>query len=49
MHTRLKRVSGSSARGSLCVWLALAAVQCCAQGDFQGATHMTPFDEQAIG
>ncbi len=49
MTSQYKKISWLAARGGLVLGLALAAARCSAQGDFQGATHMMPFDEEAIG
>jgi hypothetical protein len=49
MSLQLRRISWQAARRGLLLWLALAAAQADAQGDFQGATHMMPFDEEGIG
>ena len=49
MFSQLIKLSGQTARSGLFLWLALAATPSGAQADFQGATHMIPFDEDAIG
>jgi len=48
--SQLEAVFGRAAHGGLLLCLALAASEpSVAQGDFQGATHMMPFDEDTIG
>jgi hypothetical protein len=49
MPSQLGRSSWQAARGGLLLDFALVVPQCGAQGDFQGATHMVPFDEEGIG
>ena len=49
MSSQLRNNSWPAACGGLFLGLSLAAVQCPAQGDFQGATHMVPFDEESMG
>jgi len=49
MTPPLKKNSWPTTSSGLFLCLALAAAWCSAQGDFQGATHMMPFDEESIG
>jgi hypothetical protein len=49
MSSRLKRNCWQAACGGFSLYLALASAECGAQGDFQGATHMVPFDEESMG
>lgn len=48
MSWRLRKTAWQPACGFL-LGLALVVPRCGAQADFQGATHMIPFDEEAIG
>jgi len=49
MYSQLGKIWWQAARVGLLLVFALAAAQCVAQGDFQGATHMMPFDEDGFG